>query len=239
MASSTIEAAVAWALDVASSPVHGYDQRIRWGPDYDCSSFVISAWEAAGVPVKQAGATYTGNMRAAFLRCGFQEVGTAVLRRGDVLLNEQHHTALYIGDGKIVQASINERGGITGGQTGDQTGGEIAVRGYYDFPWDVVLRWPGGDDDPPASHNHEVQDAAQGALEPVEGLPTLTEGSVSGAVLSAQLLLIHKCAISCGRYGADGEYGPATASAVRTFQRGHELEDDSVVGPLTWAALLR
>ena len=61
-----------WAADNS----HGYDQIYRWGEkgDYDCSSAVISAWQAAGVPVKTKGATYTGNMKAAFLSCGFADV---------------------------------------------------------------------------------------------------------------------------------------------------------------------
>lgn len=64
----------AWAADSS----HGYDQANRWGPDYDCSSAVISAWELAGVPVKTKGATYTGNMRGVFLRCGFEDVTAGV-----------------------------------------------------------------------------------------------------------------------------------------------------------------
>ena len=92
----------AWASDLA----HGYDQANRWGTDYDCSSAVISAWELAGAPVKTNGATYTGNMRGVFLRCGFEDVTAGVdlatgqgLQRGDVLLNIQHHTAMYCGNG--------------------------------------------------------------------------------------------------------------------------------------------
>ena len=64
------------------------------------------------------------------------------LKRGDILLNEKHHTAIYVGDGNIVHASLNEKGGIYGGQSGDQTGKEICVRSYYDRPWDLVLRYP-------------------------------------------------------------------------------------------------
>ena len=40
----------------------------------------------------------------------------------------------------IGQASIDERGSISGGQSGDQTGREIATREWYDYPWNVMLR---------------------------------------------------------------------------------------------------
>ena len=148
----TIEKAVTWALQIAQDPAHGYDQTHRWGPDYDCSSLMISAWQQAGVPVKAAGATYTGNMLLAFLRCGFEDVTAEInlntgtgLQRGDVLLNAQHHTAMSIGGGQIVHASINESGRATGGKSGDQTGREICVRSYYKYSkgWDKVLRYVG------------------------------------------------------------------------------------------------
>lgn len=143
--SEAVDLAKKWAAD----PSHGYDQTSRWGNDYDCSSFLISVWEAVGVPVKSNGATYTGNMRSVFTRCGFViapvdewdlTIG-AQLEAGDVLLNDANHTAMYIGNGQLVQASANEFGGVTGGRTGDQTGAEIAVKRYYNFPWDCVLRY--------------------------------------------------------------------------------------------------
>lgn len=148
----TIEKAVTWALQIAQDPAHGYDQTRRWGPDYDCSSLMVSAWQQAGVPVKDAGATYTGNMAPVFLRCGFEDVTAEInlntgagLQRGDVLLNVRHHTAMSIGGGQIVHASINEKGKATGGKSGDQTGREICVRNYYQYPkgWQKVLRYVG------------------------------------------------------------------------------------------------
>lgn len=151
-----VEKAVSWAIGIAEDDSHGYTQEQfkRWGDDFDCSSLVITAFEEAGIPVKTKGATYTGNMHSAFKKCGFVEVDKNDLKRGDVLLNKKHHTAIYIGDGKIVQASINEKGTTTGGKTGDQTGREILIRDYYEpryedgkNGWDVVLRYPENDED--------------------------------------------------------------------------------------------
>ena len=147
---AVIESAVNWAVKIANDNSHGYDQNSRWGPNYDCSSLVISAFEQAGCKVKSGGATYTGNMKSVFLRYGFSDVTSKIalstgmgLKRGDVLLNTTHHTALVVEDGgkTIVNASINEKGKTTGGKSGDQTGREIYTRGYYNYPWNVVLRY--------------------------------------------------------------------------------------------------
>lgn len=149
--SQKIEDAVQWAISIAYDDNHGYDQNNRWGPDYDCSSLLIQAWENAGVPVKSNGASYTGNMYFVFTSCGFMDVTSSVdmgsgsgIQRGDILLNHSDHTAMSIGNGQVVQASINEFGETVGGQTGDQTGQEICVTGYYNYPWNCVLRYPGG-----------------------------------------------------------------------------------------------
>lgn len=146
--SDKIEKAISWAEGIAKDDSHGYDQKNRWGKDYDCSALVISAWEYAGVDVKFNGASYTGNMYSVFKRCGFKDVTSEVnlktqsgLKRGDVLLTPNKHTAMYCGNGKLVNASINEKGKTTGGVTGDQTGKEIWIRTYYNYPWKYVLRY--------------------------------------------------------------------------------------------------
>ena len=137
-----------WAKDDS----HGYDQDYRWGEkgDYDCSSAVIQAWQNAGVPVKSGGATYTGDMKNVFLKNGFKDITASVnrgtgtgLKRGDVLLNEAHHVAMYCGNGKEVEASINEKGTAHGGQPGDQTGKEFLIRSYRNYPWNCILRYAG------------------------------------------------------------------------------------------------
>ena len=144
---SVTDTAAAFMEAMAADDSHGYDQGSRWGPDYDCSSLVISAWKKAGVPLT---CTYTGNMRGDMLTHGFKDVTASValstgsgLKKGDVLLHETHHTAMYIGGGKLVHAAGNEYGKALGGKTGDQTGREICVTGYFNFPWQCVLRYIG------------------------------------------------------------------------------------------------
>ena len=227
----TIDRAVDWALAMARDDSHGYDQEKRWGPDYDCSSFVIAAWQQAGVPVRTAGASYTGDMRPAFLRCGFRDVTGQVnlatgkgLEKGDVLLNVRSHAELYVGGGECVKAGSNEHGGAAGGVTGDQTGREICVSRYHNFPWDCVLRYRGGE-----SSRAESGDTLR--------LPLLRRGSRGQSVRAMQGILI-ACGFGCGPDGADGDFGPATEAALRRFQTENGLEADGVCGEQSWKKLL-
>lgn len=71
----------------------------------------------------------------------------------------------------------------------------------------------------------------------VSGLPMLRQGMKGEVVRAAQFLLNGRGA-SCGRYGADGDFGPATNAAVLAFQRRTGLEADGIIGPATWAKLL-
>lgn len=162
------EKAAAFMEQIAADESHGYDQNSRWGPDYDCSSLIITVYKQAGVPLT---CTYTGNMRSDMLNHGFVipvnvNLSTgAGLQRGDVLLNERSHTAMYVGNGKLCHASGNEYGKATGGKTGDQTGKEISITGYFNFPWDYCLRYvkkdeakPDKDDKPSGDRAYVVKD---------------------------------------------------------------------------------
>ena len=232
-----IGAAVELARCMAADGKHGYDQTHRWGPDYDCSSLLITVWEQAGVHVRTGGATYTGNMREVFLRCGFADVTSEVslgdgrgLVAGDVLLNHRNHTAMMVDGYNLVQARINELGTVTGGQTGDQNGGEIAVGSYYNFPWDCVLRYREND-------GEEGEKAAEETVQ-LRELPLLRRGSRGDAVRAAQYLLLCR-GLTLPKYGADGDYGQETEDAVKEFQRLKGLEADGECGALTWAALTK
>ncbi|MBE6472905.1 MAG: hypothetical protein E7Z99_04895 [Coriobacteriaceae bacterium] len=136
-----IEKAVQWAIDTANDDSHGYSQSVRWGPDYDCSSFVISAYKAAGFNVGNA--VYTGNMKSELTAHGFVwSTNLSGIKRGDILLvhnDDRQHTELYLGNNRNVGAHSSENGGIYG-RAGDQTGGEISITNYYSAPWEGFLR---------------------------------------------------------------------------------------------------
>lgn len=229
---SVIDTALAWARNIAADDTHGYDQGSRWGADYDCSSFVISAYKAVGLPLT---CTYTGNMRGDMLRNGFADVTSscnlttgAGLQVGDVLLNHKYHTAMYIGDGRIVHASINERGTATGGIPGDQTGREICERSYYNYPWDCVLRYVEG--------ATATDSAAQTPRKTCKAeLPQISKGDVSAATAALQGALTY---LGYDTTWIDGEFGTRTHNMLMGYQAEHGLDADGIVGAATWAALL-
>ena len=144
-----VEKYTQYAINIANDNRHGYSQYNRWGnPDYDCSSLIVTVVQQSGIPVKTKGATYTGNMYNIFIKAGFKDVTSSVdlrtgkgLKRGDVLLNHKHHTEIYIGNGQNVGARSSENNSIHG-KGGDQTGREIRIDNYYNYPWNVVLRYP-------------------------------------------------------------------------------------------------
>lgn len=68
-------------------------------------------------------------------------------------------------------------------------------------------------------------------------LKILKQGSKGNSVKALQLLLIgNNC--SCGSSGADGDFGSATLSAVKKYQKLKGLSIDGIIGKNTWSALL-
>ena len=67
-----IEKALKWAKDTAKDNTHGYSQANRWGPDYDCSSFIISAYEQAGLKLKEMPITFTER------RAGYSKISGSI-----------------------------------------------------------------------------------------------------------------------------------------------------------------
>ena len=155
------EVAVELMKHLVNHDWHGYSQYSRWGDgegtcdievggkvyqleqgDRDCSSAIISAFEAAGISC--GGATYTGNMRSCMTGTGnfvWHPMSSGYIAKpGDVYLNEVHHTAMCTSAAPdlLAEFCISETGGIDGAE-GDQTGYESYEHAYYDRPWDGIL----------------------------------------------------------------------------------------------------
>lgn len=135
--SSVIENALQWAINIANDDSHLYvygGSHGNEGQHYDCSSFVSWALVHAGLDVP---ISTTQHMRKNFEPYGFKWIpwsdigGTANLKRGDILLNEQYHVEFYLGNNQNVGAHSSKR------PAADQ----INIDGYYYYPWDGVLRY--------------------------------------------------------------------------------------------------
>lgn len=92
----------------------GYDpSKIKTHCESDCSAGVIANIKAAGyllgiTALQNINATYTGNLRSGAKKAGFTVLteskyltGERYLKPGDILLNDEHHVAVYVGNGSI------------------------------------------------------------------------------------------------------------------------------------------
>ncbi len=70
---------------------------------------------------------------------------------------------------------------------------------------------------------------------PADEHPTLSLNDTGDAVR----LLQQRLNVWGAKLAVDGDFGPATLAAVKGFQSSHNLTADGIVGPLTWAALLK
>jgi len=152
-----IQRLVGIAKEMASNDTYGYSQKPpsgRWGPDFDCSSFIYFIANQAGydVDIGSDKVRFTGTMLKDFEKAGFQilpfaNVGISDLKIGDILLNLALHAEVYVGNGESVSANSAEDGGYVGSE-GDQTGTEIDKHPVvtFDKGWDYVLR-PSNDED--------------------------------------------------------------------------------------------
>lgn len=171
-------------------------------------------------------------------------MGKASAKRGDIYLNERHHTAVCVspygsarGD-LLAQFSISERGTVAGTK-GDQNGRESNIKPYYIYPWNGKLVWK-SDGKTLNGTNTEVADNTDPDLGDTrywgpkfnraiqKQLGPTVDGVISGKRLvnktyfwatDGGTIVQHQRwlmnhGISVGSSGADGYHGPDTNRAV-------------------------
>ena len=188
----SVETALEIAVGIAEDDTHGYAHDTRMGdPDYDCASFVCSAFSEAGFHVSPW--NNVGSMPEDFTAAGFLYLtgidfrDETQLRRGDILLKEGH-TEIYLGEGMMVGAHLDYDG-----MPGDSQDNEINVRTYYvrgydGAEWTAVLRWPQDETDTDGTFLQDRDLFASAAIRP---------GDVNedGAVDSADARLVLRAAV--------------------------------------------
>lgn len=124
-------------------------------PDLDCGYFVSRGLQAAGLfdestdqvfePNGDNGTSGFGIYNPALNEAGFvgyNYAGEDLLLPGDILINDGHHTEVYIGNGKL--AGARDTDGHP--EPGDQTGTEVSVSNFYEGGWDYVYSYAGDRD---------------------------------------------------------------------------------------------
>lgn len=132
-----------------------------------------------------------------------------------VLVFRKHHVGVYIGDGEVVEARGHAFGVV---KTRLSSGG-----------WD---RWGFC---PYIEETKETEETKKGDFT-VE-MRNLKKGCKGEDVRALQILLIGN-GVSCGSFGADGDFGGATESAVREYQLQKRLVVDGIAGKNTMSSLL-
>jgi len=124
------------------------------------------------------------------------------------------HVGLYIGDGVVIEAMGTIQGVTTSKVTATKWShwGELKDVEFSDSP------------------------APKPEPEPSADRPTIRKGDKGVYVTLAQTELKNK-GYDLGKWGVDGDFGSATESAVKAFQKDCGLTPDGIVGKKTWEAL--
>lgn len=134
------------------------------------------------------------------------------------------------------------------GNTSDSVGrrsyslGDSRIAGYGRPDWSLVSSAPAQDTGAPEPAKPAEDTDVTGKTCTVK-LPELRQGDTGTPVERLQTLLISRGYYCGGRsFGGreqpDGEFGPATAVAVKDLQQAAGISQDGVVGSETWSALI-
>ncbi len=156
-------------------------------------------------------------------------------------LNRQHYSVCaMLGDEGLTEPTTAQLNGVRDAiewlQSAGNAGGEIKGHkdGYAtDCPGEPLYRWvqagaprPGGSAPAPAP-----------VPSPVQGYPTWPGRYLRNFTAGDDVRAWQQRMADRGwRIAVDGEYGPQSERVCRAFQADKGLEQDGVVGPVTWAA---
>ena len=147
-ASQVTNKAIDWAKSIADDDSIGYvnggmGKDVNGG--YDCTQFVHAAYEAAGLDMTDKENHNQTTIREFYEPKGFTwhdgPINPDELQPGDVLVNQDHHAEMYIGNGQKIGAHNDWDDSY-----GDSSGTEISINDYSEYGnggWDGYLRYEG------------------------------------------------------------------------------------------------
>ena len=223
------------AIFAATYDTFGFDcvcliKGLLWGWNGDAGhTYGGASYASNGVPDLGADQMFS-QCRNASADFSTIQVGEAVWMSG--------HIGIYIGDGLAVESTPAWKNCVQ--ITAVHNIGKQS--GYNGRKWTKHGKLPYVTYEENAAPVVPECDTAPVKPKRLEGMPLLKLGAKGETVRALQILLIGN-GISCGKHGADGEYGPDTKNAVECFQeemnvQGIPLEIDGECGPETWAAVL-
>lgn len=181
---------------------------------FDCAGFVLNEMQLAGVPFYGQGASTQWNTPSNWAAQGTidtmpKRLVCAIYKRKD---DKMSHTGLSMGDG-------------AGGAIHCST---TVKRGNVNTDRPAWTHWgiPKG--------LYTTEELRKEGISVADNTPTLRRGNKGEAVEELQALLNAKFGFDLE---IDGDFGKATETAVKEFQKKHGLTADGVVGKKTWAAL--
>lgn len=180
---------------------------------FDCRGFTRRLLAQAGLDLAGAGATSQWDTAANWAASGTidsipQGLVCCVFKRKD---GKMSHTGMHMGGGEIVHCSTTVKV--------DALPGRPAWT-----HWGV----------PAGLYSTEELRAAGLDADPARNIPTLRKGAEGELVKTLQMMLNDE---TDAGLDVDGKFGAKTEAAVIHFQGLHDLKEDGIVGPKTWAAL--
>lgn len=106
-----LESGIKWMINIAQDNTHGYSMNNRYGPNFDCSSFIAFALIFSGFNIRYN--SVTSDLKSQLLREGWKE--TKTLKRGVIALREKGgsgngHVAMLSSSSTMVHASGTNKG---------------------------------------------------------------------------------------------------------------------------------
>lgn len=205
------------------------------GQDYfgfDCVCFIKSLlfWNWSGDSTNvNGGAKYEGKTDVTEKQlldlCSESSWDFSNIEVGEYLWTEGH-CGIYIGDGLAIECTSKWDNGVQITAVHNIA----AKQGYNGRHWEKHGKLP------TVEYIAEAKDE-ESKNQITVILPELKKGSKGNEVATLQRLL-KSLGYDIGWYGADGDFGNATDSAVKKFQQDKKIACDGIVGYNTWCKIL-